>query len=310
MTDLFISYAHEDKPVIRELVKILEDRGWSVWWDRDIDVGTEFATVIERALLSAACVLVIWSENSVASPWVRAEAQEAMSGSTLLPVRIDETTPPLPFRLLESANLTGWPDQPCKVELEKLLLAIDGKLESGDGPTQPAERPGKVRSDPTLSTRVAQHVVDRLNKLDSPADTAKTDLGLERAIADFALALLRDPVNDKASLRQFTTRLGDLWSADFVAVAEGTRLSLVSDRVGISEPQDMVANGVSGVQLDTGNTQPAVLNADLGMAWRLTVGNSAGRHILLAGTAYDTRPPEGQLQRLESVSDLVAGKLT
>jgi hypothetical protein len=305
VTDLFISYAHEDKPVIRELVKILEDRDWSVWWDRDIDVGAEFATVIERALLSAACVLVIWSENSVASPWVRAEAQEAMSGATLLPVCMDDTTPPLPFRLLESANLAGWPDQPCKVELEKLLLAIGGKLNAEKRPEERTEPVGKVRSDPTLSTRVAQHVVDRLNRIDSTDDSSNTDIGLERAIADYAVALLREPGNEKSSLRQFTTRLGELWSADFVAVAEGTRLSLVSDRVGVSEPQTLVAAGVIGVQLDSSPASGVQSEPD--MAWRLTIGDSSGKHILLAGTAYDTRPQANQLERLESVYDLVAG---
>ena len=34
MSDIFISYAKEDKEKAGLLAEVLEEQGWSVWWDR------------------------------------------------------------------------------------------------------------------------------------------------------------------------------------------------------------------------------------------------------------------------------------
>jgi hypothetical protein len=33
MSDIFISYAREDRPRVERLAAALEQCGWSVWWD-------------------------------------------------------------------------------------------------------------------------------------------------------------------------------------------------------------------------------------------------------------------------------------
>lgn len=48
MTDIFISYASEDRPQAKRLAQALEQQGWSVWWDRRI--GSSFHKAIEEAL--------------------------------------------------------------------------------------------------------------------------------------------------------------------------------------------------------------------------------------------------------------------
>ena len=37
--DVFISYAHEDADRARPLAELLEELGWSVWFDHDIPAG-------------------------------------------------------------------------------------------------------------------------------------------------------------------------------------------------------------------------------------------------------------------------------
>ena len=79
-----------------------------MWWDRDIAPGETFASVIERELHSAKCVLVIWSSRSIDSQWVRDEASEAARLGTLIPVTVDGVIPPLGFRQVQAADLTAW----------------------------------------------------------------------------------------------------------------------------------------------------------------------------------------------------------
>lgn len=50
MSDVFLSYAAEDRERVERLAWALAELGWSVWWDRDIPAGKTFDAVIEEAL--------------------------------------------------------------------------------------------------------------------------------------------------------------------------------------------------------------------------------------------------------------------
>jgi hypothetical protein len=71
MSDVFISYANSDRERARELANALSARGWSVWWDRNIKAGQSFDEVIERELDAAKSIVVLWSQASIASEWVK-----------------------------------------------------------------------------------------------------------------------------------------------------------------------------------------------------------------------------------------------
>jgi hypothetical protein len=51
MSDIFLSYAAEDRDRARAVVQALELCGWSVWWDRDIGAGQSYDQAIERVEL-------------------------------------------------------------------------------------------------------------------------------------------------------------------------------------------------------------------------------------------------------------------
>jgi hypothetical protein len=125
-SDIFISYAKADKPRARQLAEALELVGWTVWWDRRIPIGKSFSQVIQAELQGAKCALVLWSQTSVTSDWVEAEAAKAKQMGKLVPVLIDDvgTLIPLEFSRLQAANLCNWCGGDGDPEFKELHTAI------------------------------------------------------------------------------------------------------------------------------------------------------------------------------------------
>ena len=124
MADVFVSYATEDRPRARLVARALERNGITVWWDRTILPGESFDQAIEGAIDAARCVLVLWSNHSVRSRWVRNEAGEGDRRSILVPAMLEDTQIPLQFRSLQAANLADWDGSSAHPELDTLLVAI------------------------------------------------------------------------------------------------------------------------------------------------------------------------------------------
>ena len=108
MADVFISYAREDRPVAEQLAHALGLPGRTVWWDREILPGKDFAELIAAELATAKAVVVIWSPSSVKSGWVRDEAHEGLERSVLVPVMVGVSEPPIGYRSIHAVDLTDW----------------------------------------------------------------------------------------------------------------------------------------------------------------------------------------------------------
>ena len=108
MSDIFISYKREEQATARQLADALEKEGWSVWWDPQLRAGEHFDEVIEKALNEAKCVIVIWSERSVQSRYVRDEATYALDRDKLVPVAIENVNLPFRFRGVHEFAWLGW----------------------------------------------------------------------------------------------------------------------------------------------------------------------------------------------------------
>lgn len=128
MGDIFISYARADKQQATLLAEKLIEQGWSVWWDREIPPGKSFDETIENALNSAKCIIVLWSQNSTSSRWVKTEAAEGAERGILVPVLIDKANIPLEFKRIEAADLSDWRGKPSHPEFNHLLKTIDKLL--------------------------------------------------------------------------------------------------------------------------------------------------------------------------------------
>lgn len=133
MADVFISYSSSDRPKVEPLVRLLEERGWSVWWDRRIAVGKTYDDVISDALDTSKCVVVVWTKNSVTSKWVRAEASEGARRDVLAPVLLEDVRVPLEFRLIQASRLFDWGGERTNPEVTKFLDSVSAILESPQG---------------------------------------------------------------------------------------------------------------------------------------------------------------------------------
>jgi TIR domain len=128
MADIFISYARADRDIAERLAAALEARGWSVWWDRRLHGGQAFDRLIEEAIETATAVVVLWSQSSIDSDWVRAEAAFGLETNKLVPVRIDSGAPPLRYRNIHTPDLTPWISQGRPWLLDDLFSDLQYKI--------------------------------------------------------------------------------------------------------------------------------------------------------------------------------------
>lgn len=133
MSDIFISYAAEDRDKTQRLAAALEDQGWSVWWDRKILAGESFSGAIQREIDGSRCVVVLWSNSSVESQWVELEAARGNEQGKLVPALIEDVASRIPFEFsrIHAANLVSWNGDVRNSEYESLVAAISPHVPSG-----------------------------------------------------------------------------------------------------------------------------------------------------------------------------------
>lgn len=147
MTDVFISYKREDRDKAHALAEAIAAEGYEVWWDVELLPGEKFADEIKSIIKSAKAAVVLWSERSVKSTFVAAEARMALRQGILIPAWLDRSEPPLPFSELHTLDLTNWGGDPADPILEPLILAIERKL--GSKPDEaPSEPIGNILAKP------------------------------------------------------------------------------------------------------------------------------------------------------------------
>ncbi len=130
MSDIFISYAREDKSKAEALALLFEQQRWDVWWDRELVPGEAFEEVIARELATAKAVVALWSSVSVGRSWVKDEAKEGDDRGTLVPALIAPVKIPMGFRQIQTADLSDWDgDSPAHPEVQKLLKRIGALID-------------------------------------------------------------------------------------------------------------------------------------------------------------------------------------
>jgi hypothetical protein len=157
MSDVFISYARQDRSLAQALAKDLEGRGYRVWWDAELVGSDNFQEVILETLRRAKAAVVIWTKASVKSLFVLDEARYALHLKKLIAVRVpDLDVFDIPF---------GFQSQHTDdVENREQILRAFAKL--GVSPTviTPAATPNVDTWDSVKDTRDVEVILDWLGQ--------------------------------------------------------------------------------------------------------------------------------------------------
>ncbi len=109
MSDVFVSYAHEDKEQVEAIVQALEEQDLDVWWDARIEAGEQWDDRVEERIRAARCLAVLWSEHSRKSKVVKDEVETADKADVpVVPARIDACELPLGYKRAHTVPLAGW----------------------------------------------------------------------------------------------------------------------------------------------------------------------------------------------------------
>ena len=162
VADIFLSYSRADRPKAQQIAKALEQEGFTVWWDKILRAGQTYDEVTEGMLRDARVVIVLWSEVSVKSKWVRAEATLGERTSTVIPAMIQDAERPIMFELTQSADLIGWDgdheDSRWKGFVADIRLALEraeSKAEAAPAAIEPSASPRDATIENTFWTSIA-----------------------------------------------------------------------------------------------------------------------------------------------------------
>lgn len=146
MSDVFVSYAHQDYERAKILQRRLQSEGWDVFLDDDLKSGEPSISKLNDKLAEVKCVLVLWSRRSAKSKFCYDEADTGLAGGRLVAARIDTIPPrelPLGFRTIQVEDLSTWDGATHVPGVSKLIARIDGILRAPTG-TWRALRPVEV----------------------------------------------------------------------------------------------------------------------------------------------------------------------
>lgn len=137
--DAFVSYKREDRDRIAPLIAHLRESGLNVWWDVDIPGGSSWRPQIRQFLDDAKCIVVLWSERSVSpdAEFVHDEASVGHKRGVLLPIRIDDVSPPLGFGQVQCLDLVGWTGDSQDVRVAHVVDAVRARAAGSPAPPPP-----------------------------------------------------------------------------------------------------------------------------------------------------------------------------
>lgn len=150
MPDIFVSYASADRDAAFRIVGFLEGQGIHCWVaPRDVAPGVEYGHAIINAIEQCKALVLVLSDQSNDSQFVRKEVERAVSKTkVVLPVRIREVTPSgsLEFYISSAQWVDAW-----KTPMEQHLLPLVAAIKAMNSPNSAPVRSGPLQPAPSAS---------------------------------------------------------------------------------------------------------------------------------------------------------------
>jgi len=158
--DVFVSYAHQDKPIADALCSTLEAKGIRCWIaPRDIHAGTSWGESIIDGLSEARVMVLVFSSHSNKSPQVTREVERAVSkGIAILPLRIEDV--PLSKTMEYFISAPHWLDAmtpPLEQHLQKLGGTVQFLLSRSNSDKEAKQTPVSP-TEPIRKTLTFEHL--------------------------------------------------------------------------------------------------------------------------------------------------------
>lgn len=130
---VFLSYAKEDKEIVKETMDLLHDYGILTWFDeKDLLPGDDWQAEIEKSIDAADYVFIFFSSNSIDRDGYKnkeiryaleQKMRKGLNSRYIIPILVDDVKPPREFKDIHWLKVSdeGW--------MDKLLRSI-GKYPS------------------------------------------------------------------------------------------------------------------------------------------------------------------------------------
>ena len=209
-TDVFISYKREDRSLAEQVAAALRANRYSVYYDIALEHGQEFADALDERIRAAKIVIVLWTDKSVQSKWVRREARFAAKHGKYHPVHVGDIDLPMDLHGYHAVALSE------RFELEPIVASVLGRLTpSAANPSRTSEQltswqpqTGKRALEDPLRKWLNPAMDAMLKSLRKPSAEIKgheAGFGLSEELASQleSLSLAHSNVTDLTELRQF-----------------------------------------------------------------------------------------------------------
>jgi hypothetical protein len=126
---VFLSHSSRDKPAVEALARYLREQGIDVWLDKwEISPGDDIIARMNDGLMEADAGLIVFSAQSLESPWVKAEV------SSLTYERIKSGQPLIPVQVGDDAYIPPLLKPLCRLGIEEYGAIADALLSRRSGP--------------------------------------------------------------------------------------------------------------------------------------------------------------------------------
>jgi hypothetical protein len=139
MSDIFLSYAIEDRAKAAKLASVFAQQHWTVWRDwPKFGSDVHYIAVIRKELVSAKVKVILWSRAAEPRWFPRKKEDEHSEQFLFIPVLLEKVELPPKFSHSAPFDLSDWDGEESHIGLQDLLRYLRALLPTSSPAAPPA----------------------------------------------------------------------------------------------------------------------------------------------------------------------------